>query len=231
MSRRTFHRASEAERREDLIAATLDCIAEFGIQGATVRQIAARAGVTGGLIRHYFESKDQMMQAAYRQMMMAMTSGSIAAANSAGTARGRLGRFIDANHSATVTDPRMLSLWAAFIGHIPHDPVFAAIHREHYTAILTALENLLKDFFTENGRPEDLPRCRHHTVAMTGLLDGLWLEATLANDLFAEGELPTLAFRAVEALLGLKSGALSVQTEGVPAPRALGNTPPTEKDI
>jgi AcrR family transcriptional regulator len=53
VTRRSYSRATEAERREDLIAATLDCIADVGIQGATVRQIAARAGVTGGLIRHY----------------------------------------------------------------------------------------------------------------------------------------------------------------------------------
>jgi len=231
VSRRTFHRASEAERREDLIAATLDCIAEFGIQGATVRQIAARAGVTGGLIRHYFESKDQMMQAAYREMMASMTSGSIEAANSAGTAKQRLGRFIDANHSATVTDPRMLSLWAAFIGHIPHDPIFAAIHREHYTAILTALENLLRDFFTENQRQEEIARSRHHTVALTGLLDGLWLEASLANDLFAEGELSALAFRSVEALLGLKSGELSPSDNNMPGTGRHPATDPTEKDI
>ncbi|MGF9563101.1 TetR family transcriptional regulator C-terminal domain-containing protein [Neorhizobium sp. JUb45] len=231
MSRRTFHRASETERREDLIAATLDCIAEFGIQGATVRQIAARAGVTGGLIRHYFDSKDQMMQAAYREMMAAMTSGSIEAANSAGTAKQRLGRFIDANHSASVTDPRMLSLWAAFIGHIRHDPTFAAIHRENYTAILTALENLLRDFFIENNRPEEVARCHHHTVALTGLLDGLWLEATLADDLFAEGELQALAFRSVETLLGLKSGDLSVQTDDTQGADGIPPADPLKKDI
>lgn len=222
MSRRTFHRASEAERREDLIAATLDCIAEFGIQGATVRQIATRAGVTGGLIRHYFESKDQMMQAAYREIMTAMTSGSIEAAQSDGSARQRLGRFVAANHSATVTDPRMLSLWAAFIGHIRHDPTFAAIHRESYSAFLLALEGLLHDFFVEDARPLEAKRCRHHAVALNGLLDGLWLEATLANDMFAEGELSTIALRSVEGLLGLKSGDLEMPENGI---SGIGGTP------
>jgi len=82
MSRRAFHRASEAERRQDLISATLDCITELGVQGATVRQIATRAGVTGGLIRHYFDGKDQMVQAAYRDTMMGMTRTAIEAAES-----------------------------------------------------------------------------------------------------------------------------------------------------
>ena len=48
MTRRTFHRAPEAERRHDLIEATLDCIAEFGLEGATVRQIAVN-GLLDGL--------------------------------------------------------------------------------------------------------------------------------------------------------------------------------------
>ena len=52
MARRTFHRAPEAERRHDLIEATLDCIAEYGLEGATVRQIAIKAGVTAGFICH-----------------------------------------------------------------------------------------------------------------------------------------------------------------------------------
>src|SRR3546814_4693131 len=96
-TRRPYHRASEAERREDLISATLDCIAEFGIQGATVRQIAARAGVTGGLIRHYFASKDQMLQAAYRQLMSGITETTTDAAAEGADARIRLRRFIVAN--------------------------------------------------------------------------------------------------------------------------------------
>jgi AcrR family transcriptional regulator len=72
MTRRSFHHESEDVRRQDLVAATLDCIAEYGIQGATVRLIADRAGVTPGLIRHYFVSKDLMFQAAYREVVYTM---------------------------------------------------------------------------------------------------------------------------------------------------------------
>ena len=73
MNRRSFHRAPEGERRQELIEATLDCISEFGLKGATVRQIAIRAGVTAGLVRHYFESKDQMVAEAYRAVIASLT--------------------------------------------------------------------------------------------------------------------------------------------------------------
>jgi TetR/AcrR family transcriptional repressor of bet genes len=208
-SRRSYHRASEAERREDLILATLDCIAEFGIQGATVRQIATRAGVTGGLIRHYFAGKDQMLQAAYRKVMTGMTETAIAAAIEGETAKARLRRFIVANVTPPVTDPRTLSLWAAFISHIQIDPSFAAIHRENYFAFLEALETLLSAFFVEQNRAVSPKECRSHAVALNALVDGLWLEGTLAADVFAEKELAENALVSVEALLRLPPGELS----------------------
>lgn len=210
MSRRTFHRASEAERRQDLIEATLSAIGELGVAGATVRQIAARAGVTGGLIRHYFDGKDQMVQAAYGSVMEGMASAASAALEAAGSdPRARLRAFVTANLSPPIADPRTLSLWAAFIGHVRVDPEFAGIHRDNYLAFLRTLEALLSDFLAGLGRPETAEACRRKAIAINGLLDGLWLEGSLAGDLFAHEELRGIAFDAVESLLGLPPGGLS----------------------
>ncbi|AYD02456.1 TetR family transcriptional regulator C-terminal domain-containing protein [Neorhizobium sp. NCHU2750] len=208
-ARRSYTRASEAERREDLILATLDCIAESGIQGATVRQIATRAGVTAGLIRHYFTGKDQMLEAAYKAVMDGMTEIAIKASEEAGSARARLSRFIVANVTPPVTDPRTLSLWAAFISHIQTDQTFAAIHRENYLAFLGALEKLLTAFFDERGTALSSKDCRSFAISLNALIDGLWLEGTLTADLFAENELADSALASVEALLRLKPGELS----------------------
>lgn len=210
--RRSYHRASEAERRDDLIAATLDCIAEVGIQGATVRQIAERAGVTGGLIRHYFTTKDQMLQAAYRQLMSGITQTTKAAAEGV-DARARLRHFIVANVTPPVTDSRTLSIWAAFISHIPLDQAFAAIHRESYLAFLAELEALLTAFFAERNRIVDKMQCRAYAIALNGLIDGLWLEGTLAPDMFKDQEIAEMAISSVEALLRLEPGELSSRDE------------------
>ncbi|MBR0554090.1 TetR family transcriptional regulator C-terminal domain-containing protein [Ciceribacter sp. L1K23] len=203
MSRRSFHRAGEGERRQELITATLDCVAELGLQGATVRQIAAKAGVTGGLIRHYFAGKDEMMQAAYEELMAGMTGAAIAAADRGGaTARERLRDFIVANLTPPVTDGRTLSLWASFISHVRTDPTFARIHRESYLAFLSALEQLIAAFLRECDQPADPVHCRQLAIAINGLIDGLWLEGTIAGDLFMETPLPAIALNSVEALLG-----------------------------
>ncbi|RWX79442.1 TetR family transcriptional regulator [Neorhizobium lilium] len=220
MVRRSYTRASEAERREDLILATLDCIAEFGIQGATVRQIATRAGVTGGLIRHYFSGKDQMLQEAYRKVMTGMTEIAIEASAHGDTARARLQHFIVANVTPPVTDPRTLSLWAAFISHIQTDQSFAAIHRENYLAFLEAMETLLTGFFREEKREVSKAQCRGYAIALNALVDGLWLEGTLAADMFGERELADNALSSVEALLRLEPGHLSSDGTSAGCPKA-----------
>ncbi len=203
MTRRSFHRAGETERRNDLIAATLDSISEHGLEGATVRDIAARAGVTGGLIRHYFTGKDQMLQAAYREVLSSMTQTAMMAIDQADNdPHGRLRRFIIANVSPPIADAKALSLWAAFISRVRSDDEFARIHRENYLTLLGILENLIATVLEEHARRPGPDECRRLAIAINGLIDGLWLEASLASDLFDDQSLQQIALDAVEALLG-----------------------------
>lgn len=200
MTRRSFHRAPEAERRHELIAATLDCISELGLKGATVREIAARAGVTGGLVRHYFETKDQLVAAAYRSLIASLTEK---AENLTGDPESRLRDFIVINLTEPVANSRSLSLWAAFISQVRSDPVLGAVHREGYLAFRDSLQGLIADFRAIRGLPADSAICRQQAIAINALMDGLWLEGCLAGDLFADGELIEIATQSIEALLGL----------------------------
>lgn len=210
MNRRTFHRAGEVERRRDLVNATLDVIAEQGLRAATVRQIAARAGVTGGLIRHYFESKDQMVQEAYRELMREMQRSVEAAAEAGGlSARDRLRNFIAGNLNDSVTNARTFAVWAAFIGHVNLDPAFGAIHQEHYLAFLEKLESMLAAFQEETGQADAPPVRRAKAIAINGLIDGLWLEHSVARGLFEEGEAADIVLRSAETILGVPEGSLS----------------------
>jgi TetR/AcrR family transcriptional repressor of bet genes len=204
MTRRSFHHESVEVRRQDLIAATLDAIAESGIQGATVREIADRAGVTPGLIRHYFVSKELMFQAAYRAIMNTMFETANDAAEELGTnAVSRLKIFVIANFKPPIIDPRNLSLWATFISQITVDEALAAIHREGYLAFRDKLEAHIGAALEETGRKLAPGELRYLAIAINGLMDGLWLEGSMASDMFGEGELAHVALLSVERLLGI----------------------------
>ena len=204
MTRRPFHHESEETRRQDLIAATLDAIAESGLRGATVREIAERAGVTPGLIRHYFVSKELMFQAAYRAVMQTMFETAEHAAEDEGaSAVDRLRVFVLANFKPPIVDPRNLSLWATFISQISVDPALAAIHREGYIDFRDRLQTHIGAALQESGRNLAPGELRYLAIAINGMMDGLWLEGSMAADLFGEGELAHVALASVEKLLGI----------------------------
>jgi len=59
---------NKSDKREDIIRASLELIAEHGFHGAPMAQIAQRAGVGAGTIYRYFESKDVLIKALYRDV-------------------------------------------------------------------------------------------------------------------------------------------------------------------
>lgn len=63
---RRGRRPGRPDTREDILKAARDAFAELGFDGATIRGIAARAGVDAALVHHYFGTKDQLFFASVR---------------------------------------------------------------------------------------------------------------------------------------------------------------------
>jgi AcrR family transcriptional regulator len=60
---RTRRQQQAAARREQLLEVALEQFAEKGVAGSTIREIAQAAGITEGLIYHYFPSKMALLEA------------------------------------------------------------------------------------------------------------------------------------------------------------------------
>ena len=54
---------------ERLAAALFDVAAESGLEGASVREVAKRAGVSIGAVQHHFSTKDEMFAFALRTLV------------------------------------------------------------------------------------------------------------------------------------------------------------------
>ena len=61
-------------RRAEIVEATIRLVARQGVTGASIRQIASEAGVTEGALYRHFESKDDLCQQAYQQIVADMTA-------------------------------------------------------------------------------------------------------------------------------------------------------------
>lgn len=202
--RRKFRREGEEIRRDALITAALDLIAEGGRGAATVRAIAARAGVTQGLIRHYFHSKEDLTREAYHTLMSRLTEGSLALLDSAPPSpEGRLAAFVVASLRPPIIDGRTMSLWAGFINQVQSDPAMKAVHKESYLHFRNLLEGMIAAL-PGKVSPE---KARTHAIACNAILDGLWLEGSALPGSFGEDELAQIGITAVGAVLGIDLAA------------------------
>ncbi|GAA5622244.1 HTH-type transcriptional regulator BetI [Brucella sp. NBRC 12952] len=175
-----FKRAPESERRRELIESTLECISELGIQATTVRAVAARAGVTNGLIRHHFENKANLIIEAYRRTMELITASSMEIlGGNEGTPHQRLLQFIKATLEGQASDYRMLSLWATFISQNRVDPLITAVRDESYANLRQATEPLLAEVFKAEERALTPVEIERAAICVHAILDGIWIEACL----------------------------------------------------
>ncbi|MGQ0566956.1 MAG: TetR/AcrR family transcriptional regulator [Gemmobacter sp.] len=201
--RRKFRREGEERRREALIAAALDLFAEGGEAAATVRAIADRAGVTPGLIRHYFSSKEDLVRAAYAAVMDRMTAESDEAAKSDADPVDRLMAFVAASLRPPVMDAERVGLWAGFLHQVRRDPEMRGVHKLTYLAYRDRLEALI---LTLPGHG-DQDRARRLAIACNGVIDGLWMEGGMLPEAFGPGELEAIGLAAVRSILGLPMAA------------------------
>jgi AcrR family transcriptional regulator len=181
-------RTSAEARRGELVRAAVRVLAERGAAGASVRTIAAAAGVSPGLVTHHFGGVDRLVEAAYDHVAARVDAVLAEAVDAAGEdPRARLGAYVAANLAPPIADPALLATWLALWSLARRDAGVMARHGHHYAAFRGRLEALLADC----GVPA--ARLRLAAIGVTALVDGLWLELCLSPDSFDAAEAQGIA--------------------------------------
>jgi AcrR family transcriptional regulator len=195
--RQSFVRAEPDARRQSLIEACAHCLATLGASGTSVRAICTEAGVSPGLLRHYFSGIDALVSETYRWTGAQVAESLYAAVAQADpTPRARLLAYLTASFRPPIASPDLLATWLAFWSLTKTDRAIAAVHADIYRDYREGLETLISAVDTER---------RDHrltAVALTALIDGLWLELSLGSAPFTPDEAALLAERWLDALLG-----------------------------
>jgi AcrR family transcriptional regulator len=206
--RAKFTRELPAVRRRALIEATARCLAERGHAATSVREVCARAGVSPGLVRHYFGGIDALIAETYRSIGSHVAETLVIALNAAdATPEARLRAFIDASFRPPVLDPDLLSIWLSFWALVRRDEAIRQIHRDVYAAYRRRLEGLIAE--AAGSRPVDTALA---ALAFTAMLDGLWLELCLDPSVFTPDDAVRIANGWVDGLLSGNAMGLAADT-------------------
>ena len=137
-------RSSEEYRRLQLVEVTIDCLAELGYVGTTLMQISRRAGVSPGLVAHYFDDKDGVLAAAFRTLARRVGEQVRARLELTETPRGRIQAVIDANLAPELCNPRTGRAWLAFWGQVLQVESFRRIQTAYQRRMLSNLRSALR---------------------------------------------------------------------------------------
>ena len=207
-------------RRPALLDTIVGCLAEPGASGTSTRAIAVRARVAPGLLAHYFGSKEQMLEAAYRHLSDTLVPAGAQALAEARTTRGPSSGVPRRRLSPTVSRP-------------------GATHRTG-----GALEPGRNGARTSRGARRVLPplsrptRVAHRAsrpvarwipiwcFAVSAPADGLWLDRSAGERTYDVDAMLKTAMRLIEAP-GFPGGRHGAQTSPEPGPRLDPTRPST----
>lgn len=164
----------EPIRRKQLIEATRDSIGEVGFAATTVQSIARRAGVSSGIIAHYFGNKMGLLEATMRELLAQLKLDLMQRLPENPTPEQRLNAIIQTNFSKTQVDPLSAKTWLAFWSSAMHEPAFAQLQQINKQR----LHSNLKFAFKAMGNSDpDLA-----AASLAALIDGLWLRGALSPE-------------------------------------------------
>lgn len=195
-----FQRLDADERRKALILATIRCLARIGARATSVREICAEAGVSPGLLRHYFEGKDDLVVQTYDYLTTKVNQRCAdILEDGSGTPDSKLARlFVHILKDEWVTD-EMLGVWVAFWSLQRSDPKLAEAHRRYNQDFRKLLEKTLVALADSHKLDTD---AHLMAISLSALMDGLWLELCLDPDGFSSDEAILLCQSWLDGFLG-----------------------------
>jgi betaine-aldehyde dehydrogenase len=171
----------EDTRRHQLVEVTIDSLAELGYVGTTLAQIANRAGVSPGLVAHYFGDKDGLLDAAFRSLARRVGNQVRARLRQVGTPRGRIQAVIDANLAPEEFEQRTGTAWLAFWGQVLHVKRLKRVQSVYQQRTLSNLRSSLKKLVPSE-------EARRLAAMIAAMIDGVWLRAALSGWREADSE-------------------------------------------
>lgn len=161
-------------RKPQLVNATMSVIDRVGLHAASIALIAKEAGVSTGIINHYFGGKhgllEETMREILRQLSQTVTAKLKALPKDAH--QQRINAIVDGNFVGFQAENKVAKTWLAFWSYSVHDPELKRLQRVNEKRLLSHLKMELKALF-DNERAETIAN------GIAALIDGIWLRGTL----------------------------------------------------
>lgn len=142
------------QRRTEILDAFEDCVARYGVEGATLAKTAEQAGLARALIRHNVGNREDLLSALVERFLEKSRQAAeqmIEALPQTGRSETLVGWLFDPSYS----DPRMVRVAGALIAASAEDKALAMHMQDWLKAFVGALDEVFADEHT-NASPDQV---------------------------------------------------------------------------
>ncbi|WP_318457505.1 transcriptional regulator BetI [Photobacterium leiognathi] len=161
-------------RKPQLVNATMAVIERVGLHAASISLISKEAGVSTGIINHYFGGKHGLLEETMREILrrLSMSVTTSLSQIPRNDHQGRINAIIMSNFDGYQAENKVAKTWLAFWSYAMHDAQLGRLQRVNEKRLLSHLKIELKGL---------LPSSQAELVAhgIASLIDGIWLRGTL----------------------------------------------------
>ena len=189
--------------RARLVEATIASIAHNGLAGASIEKITRRAGVSRGLVRHYFGAKSNLLAEAFTTLaddfrsMLGMDARLAPASDH--EAEIRLRRTILPMFDRLAPVPDRQYAWFGFWALARSEPQIEQLNHELYEEIVEYLGGQIADIAARRGVEVDAAAAGRGLAAM---MEGAWVHSIIGVEGMTVTEAQRLSLDYVARLLG-----------------------------
>jgi len=171
--------ASRAARRQQLIDATMKCIARKGMSSTTLSDVASEAGLSQGIVNLHFESKENLLTET-----LASLAGEYrekfdkALENSGPGPADKLQAIMEHDLRPSICNRGKLAIWFAFWGEVKSRPTYQRMCAEWDQRYDDVVADLCEQLIAEGKYTNISAQSVTYTIA--SMINGLWLSCLIS---------------------------------------------------
>ena len=160
-------------RKQQLINATLESVAQYGLQKTTIVTISKIAGLSSGIISHYFGGKQGLIEATVKYLLEQLKIALLErVTDHTLSAPERLKMIVEANFTQLQRSIPATKTWLSFWAQSMHEPDLARLQNINSKRLYSNLLFSYRQIFDE-----DLAQITSKQTA--AMIDGFWLRSAL----------------------------------------------------
>lgn len=182
--------------KQQLVEATIESVHRYGLCDTSVATVTEIAGLSRGMVRHCFSSKNAMLVAAYESLHAEWAK--VFFTHKTGKPLDNIIKMIESMFVPPNFSYLKVSAWVAFSIASLHDEELNQICRKDYSIWRNAIEQEICTHIESTGQDRDVDYC---VTAILALSDGLWLRHVIEPDNVTESKARDTCVRLVYDLL------------------------------